>query len=272
MEVDVKVKEQIYKIWIESIGESEFERNKHLLDDLFYLKGRPQDYGYISNFEENIHDTYRFRPTNIYYLLESDEDRKKRCYVMKNCEHLKIFKERYGRNTKSFDYLVEKIIIKYSSSKYIKRELDMGFKKPRVFLLWFIFDFMKIYGETLTDFEALEHGINEGGYLDNDYSLDMYKFGSYVFKKEIRGSEMFIYVEKLTTKSPPKKNESVNVMSDLQVGLTQDLKPFSLYFNNNNNNNNVGNLFIKDGKLDFVGDVTESADIFFKKVKELFNK
>ncbi len=56
---------------------------------------------------------------------------------------------------------------------------------------------------------------------------------------------------------------------------TIDLKPntFNLIFNDvNKHDNQVGRFFIKDGKLDFEGDATESAKIFIEELKRMWDE
>lgn len=73
--------------------------------------------------------------------------------------------------------------------------------------------------------------------------------------------------------SYPKEDENTVARNNVDFDLTtRKCFPMVSFHDVNNSNKQIGRLDIKEGKIHFEGDMTESAQIFFNHLKELWDR
>jgi len=122
-------------------------------------------------------------------FLDSDEGKKS---IEEFRNKLERDEERKNRWTEKFKELAEpdidaalsKIIEKYDSNEYVKREYSLGYE-PRETLLWIAFNYAEKYCKECTDEKYL-----------NVFTGDAYYIGSYVIQV-MHGQGSVIKIEKI---------------------------------------------------------------------------
>jgi hypothetical protein len=118
--------------------------------------------------------------------MESEEGKKSMDnYVKKLIEedrrrdrNVERFKARYENN---LDEVIEKLMDKYYSDKYVRREHKLGYE-PREKLLWLVYEYATKYCKPCEDERYF-----------NDFTADAYYIGSYVIQLMIgQGSALII--------------------------------------------------------------------------------
>jgi hypothetical protein len=90
---------------------------------------------------------------------------------------------------------MEKMLAKYSSKEYVKREIDLGYYEPRETLLWLAFEYAEKYCKECDD-----------KHYHNMFTSAAYYFGNYVIQL-IHGQGSVILVDKIEYEIKPTQKE-----------------------------------------------------------------
>lgn len=109
-----------------------------------------------------------------------------------NDSHVQRFKEKAEPDLNA---AMEKILAKYSSKEYVKREMDLGYYEPRETLLWLAFDYAEQYCKECDD-----------KHYHNMFTSAAYYFGNYVIQL-MHGQGSVIRVDKIEYEIKPTQKE-----------------------------------------------------------------
>ncbi len=90
---------------------------------------------------------------------------------------------------------MEKMLGKYSSKEYVKREMDLGYYEPRETLLWLAFEYAEKYCKECDD-----------KHYHNMFTSAAYYFGNYVIQL-MHGQGSVIRVDKIEYEIKPTQKE-----------------------------------------------------------------
>jgi len=124
---------------------------------------------------ETNNGTVMNKMKNIADFLDSEEGKKSMDEYFKKLqreeEHLhrwvEKFKSRYENN---LDEIIEKLLNKYDSDEYVKREYSLGYQ-PRESLLWLVWEYARLNCEECLDEKYF-----------NSFTGDAFYIGSYVIQ------------------------------------------------------------------------------------------
>lgn len=102
-------------------------------------------------------------------------------------KQVKKFHIKFGNN---LNEIIEKIIAKYDSDKYVRREYKLGFE-PREELYWFLLNYAKKYGTKITKRSSKELK----SYL-NMFTSEAYVISNYVIQR-MDGQGSAVKIEKI---------------------------------------------------------------------------
>jgi len=122
--------------------------------------------------EENVNraEEYFGRLSNVDKMIQSQIDRFRFLY----------------NDTNKFSKLVEKIVVKYNSDEYVKREYSKG-RMPNEELYFFLFNYASKYGEEATSDEYAKYG--------NTFTSAIYTIHGYYFH-QLNGQGTIIQIFK----------------------------------------------------------------------------
>jgi len=118
------------------------------------------------------------------------------------------------------DSVIERLTKKYNSKAYIKREMKLGYE-PRETLLWFIFEYAKIYGQPCEDEAYLNEFTGEAYYLGSYVIQVMYGQGSVLRidkHKGIKKLKEYYIIEEFYGKQTAKRSR-VPLINHINEGL-----------------------------------------------------
>ena len=122
-------------------------------------------------------------------FLDTEEGKKSLEEFGKKLEREAEFKDRWIERFKdhsedNLDFVLEKLISKYNSDKYVRKEYSRGYE-PREQLLWVAFNYAEKYGKECTDEKYL-----------NMFTGEAYYIGSYVIQI-MHGQGSVIRIDKI---------------------------------------------------------------------------
>jgi len=109
-----------------------------------------------------------------------------------NDSHIQRFKEKAEPDLNA---AMEKMLDKYSSKEYVKREMDLGYYEPRETLLWLAFEYAEKYCKECDD-----------KHYHNMFTSAAYYFGDYVIQL-MHGQGSVIRVDKIEYEIKPTQKE-----------------------------------------------------------------
>jgi hypothetical protein len=119
-----------------------------------------------------------------------------------NDSQIQRFKEKAEPNLTA---AMEKILAKYYSKTYVKREMDLGYYEPRESLLWLAFEYAEKYCVECDD----EHYLNM-------FTSSAYYIGDYVIQL-MHGQGSVIRVDKIEHPIKPTKKEKLIDMIESRI-------------------------------------------------------
>jgi hypothetical protein len=124
-------------------------------------------------------------------FLDTEEGKKSLEEFGKKLEREAEFKDRWTERFKdhsedNLDFVLEKLICKYDSDEYVRKEYSKGYE-PREELLWVAFNYAEKYCKECTDEKYL-----------NMFTGEAYYIGSYVIQV-MNGQGSVIKIEKVET-------------------------------------------------------------------------